>query len=285
MLKFISKLQWLFWVGFLGVFFDNQYLTLFFLFGLCGFANVFSPMRNNIQNLMFLGQNLWMLVGILIAHFRHGFKLPDKNSYKPQVQYSLPFDGEWYIANGGVDKETSHSWFLPSQRYAYDFFIMNNEETTFSGEREQLENYFCFAENVLAPADGVVISAVSHFPNTPIIAEGQVDCTASDVRGNHIIIRHSKHEYSMIAHLLPESICVKKGDSVSRGQVIAKCGNSGNTSEPHIHFQIQYGKSFAISAGLPVLFAHIIVDGKKTPQGFITNGHYVKNDDLISPYI
>ena len=91
----------------------------------------------------------------------------------------------------------------------------------------------------------------------------------------------SKHEYSMIAHLLPESICVKKGDSVSRGQVIAKCGNSGNTSEPHIHFQIQYGKSFAISAGLPVLFAHIIVDGKKTPQGFITNGHYVKNDDLI----
>ena len=41
------------------------------MFGLCGFANVFSPMRNNIQNLMFLGQNLWMLVGILIAHFRH----------------------------------------------------------------------------------------------------------------------------------------------------------------------------------------------------------------------
>lgn len=46
-----------------------------------------------------------MLVGILIAHFRHGFKLPDKNSYKPQVQYSLPFDGEWYIANGGLIKK------------------------------------------------------------------------------------------------------------------------------------------------------------------------------------
>ena len=49
MLKFISKLQWLFWVGFLGVILDNQYLTLFFLFGLCGFANVFSPMRNDIH--------------------------------------------------------------------------------------------------------------------------------------------------------------------------------------------------------------------------------------------
>ena len=51
MLKFISKLQWLFWIGFIGVFLDNPYLTLFFLFGFCGFANVFSPARNEISNL------------------------------------------------------------------------------------------------------------------------------------------------------------------------------------------------------------------------------------------
>ena len=79
----------------------------------------------------------------------------------------------------------------------------------------------------------------------------------------------------------PNSICVHKGDKISRGQIIAKCGNSGNTSEPHIHFQLQYGKSFALSAGLPIQFTHIIVDGKKMPKGFITNGHYVENDDLI----
>ncbi len=222
-----------------------------------------------------------MLAGIPIAYVSHGFRLPDKNSYKPQVLYSLPFEGRWYIANGGVDKETSHSWFLPSQRYAYDFFIMNDEETTFSGERERLENYVCFAENVLAPADGIVVSVVSHFPNTPIGAEGKADCASSDVRGNHIIIRHSKHEYSMIAHLLPGSICVKQGDAVVRGQIIGKCGNSGNTSEPHIHFQIQDGKSFAMSAGVPVLFAHVVVDGKKIPEGFMTSGHYVEKDDPV----
>ncbi len=281
MLKFISKLQWLFLVGFLGVFLDNPYLTLFFLFGLCGFANVFSPTRNDISNLMFLGQNLWVLAGIFIAHLRHGFHLPDKSSYKPQVRYSLPFSGKWFVVNGGVDRESSHSWIIPSQRYAYDFFIKNSEDATFAGERKQLENYFGYAKDVLAPADGVVISAVSHFPNTPIVAEGEVDCAASDVRGNHIVIRHSKHEYSVIAHLLPNSLCVQKGDRVSRGRVIAKCGNSGNTSEPHIHFQIQYGKSFAISAGLPILFTRIVVDGAKVPEGFITKGHYVENDHLI----
>lgn len=280
MIKFISKMQWLSLIGFIGIFLDNKYLILFFLFGLCGLASAFSPMRSNLSNLRFLLQNLWMLAGILIAHLRHGFNLPDKISYKPQVQYSLPFEGQWFVVNGGVDKKTSHSWVLPSQRYAYDFFIRNNDGATFTGERKKLENYFCFTKNVLAPADGVVVSVVNHFPNTPIVEEGKADCSASDVRGNHIIIRHSKHEYSVIAHLLPNSICVKKDDRVSRGQVIAKCGNSGNTSEPHIHFQVQYGKSFALSAGLPILFAHIIIDGEKMSAGFITKEHYVNNDFL-----
>lgn len=69
MLKFISKLQWLFLIGFLGIWWDNRYLMLFFLFGLCGFASVISPMRSNLSNLKFLIQNLCMLVGVFIAHF------------------------------------------------------------------------------------------------------------------------------------------------------------------------------------------------------------------------
>ena len=152
MLKFVSKLQWLALIGFLGVLLDNQYLRLFFLFWLCCLADVFSPMRSIFSNLIFLIQNLWMLAGILIAHLRHGFNLPDKNTYNPQVLYSLPFDGEWFVVNGGTDRETSHSWFLPSQRYAYDFFIRNNEDVTFVGEREQLENYFCYAKKCFGPS-------------------------------------------------------------------------------------------------------------------------------------
>lgn len=105
MLKFVSKLQWLALIGFLGVLLDNQYLRLFFLFWLCCLADVFSPMRSIFSNLIFLIQNLWMLAGILIAHLRHGFNLPDKNTYNPQVLYSLPFDGEWFVVNGGTDRK------------------------------------------------------------------------------------------------------------------------------------------------------------------------------------
>ena len=82
-------------------------------------------------------------------------------------------------------------------------------------------------------------------------------CSASDVRGNYIVIQHSAQEYSTIAHIKKDSFCVKIGDKVSRGQILARCGNSGNTSEPHIHFQIQQGKSFLFSAGLPIWFTNL----------------------------
>ena len=56
-----------------------------------------------------------MLAGILIAHIRHGFHLPDKNSYKPQVHYSLPFNGKWFVVNGGLtEKVLILGFFHPS---------------------------------------------------------------------------------------------------------------------------------------------------------------------------
>lgn len=54
-----------------------------------------------------------------------------------------------------------------------------------------------------------------------------------------------------------DSFTVQEGESVLRGQVVALCGNSGNSSEPHLHFQIQNGESFYNSLGVPILFRNI----------------------------
>ena len=78
-----------------------------------------------------------------------------------------------------------------------------------------------------------------------------------DLKGNHVIIKHKFNEYSYVGNLMPNSVTVKVGDKVKQGQVIAKCGNSGYTSEPHLHFQLQSGKSFNVSAGLPIGFSKI----------------------------
>jgi len=78
-----------------------------------------------------------------------------------------------------------------------------------------------------------------------------------DTKGNHIIIQHNDSEYSYVGNLMPNSVSVKVGDRVKQGDVIAKCGNSGYTNEPHLHFQLQSSKSFNLSAGLPIAFANI----------------------------
>lgn len=102
------------------------------------------------------------------------------------------------------------------------------------------------------------------------------------MRGNHITLQHNEKEFSTIAHLMPNSITVAVGQKVVRGQVIAKCGNSGNTSEPHIHFQLNDGKSFFASAGLPVKFKNVFAteNGKTHPEEYIVKGQFVETASL-----
>jgi murein DD-endopeptidase MepM/ murein hydrolase activator NlpD len=105
-----------------------------------------------------------------------------------------------------------------------------------------------------------------------VYGDGTVICKAKDLRGNFITIRHNGDEYSTIAHIMPGSITVEEGQRVTKGQVIAKCGNSGNTSEPHIHFQLNQGVSFFTSAGLPIRFAGIDImeDDQLMESGYLT---------------
>lgn len=281
-LRNLLKLQWLGIIGILGDLFHIANLEWFYLFWLLSLVDFFFSVRKISSSIsgsfQFLFQNLAMLMSIPIVPLLHGFRLPNKDSFTPQCHYSLPFEGEWLVVNGGVDKETSHSWNMCSQRYAYDFFITDIEGKSYSTNRKELTDYYCYKAPVLAPADGIVMKIVEKYDDTPIGEVGEVDCAAPDVRGNHIIIQHNKHEYSMIAHLLEGSICVKPGDNVKRGEKIALCGNSGNTSEPHIHFQLQSGKSFVFSAGLPISFIDIECDGVITEQPcFITEGSSVRN--------
>ena len=266
-LKISKKLYWLGLIGLIGTFFHIPGLKLFYLFFLLVIVNfilscilILKTDRKaddeNVKNLKFLFQNLGMILGIPYIYLRNRFRLPNISNYKPQVLYSLPFEGAWTVANGVTVKETSHSWNICPQRYAYDFFIEENGQS-FQGSGKDVNDYLCYGKPILSPADGVVVELKNQFEDTPISENQEVLCSSSDVRGNYIVIQHSSHEYSTIAHIKKDSFCVKPGDKISRSQLIARCGNSGNTSEPHIHFQIQQGKSFLFSAGLPIWFINL----------------------------
>ena len=214
--------------------------------------------RKPHMNIRFLGQVVLQVTGLNYATIKYRNKDIDSiDSYVPKVEYTLPFEGEWYTVNGGVTKNTSHSWKILPQRFAYDFIIVDEEGKSYHGDKKDLRSYYCYGKDILAPADGVVVSIKNNFSDCRIMSDGQTDPDAPDIGGNRIIIKHSSNEYSAICHLMPESVLVQKGQKVKRGDVIAKCGNSGNTTEPHVHFQVQNTAHFYSCIGLPILFTNI----------------------------
>lgn len=247
----ISKIKWIGMIGVIGnLIYPSRTLKLIGLFMLLGLVEIFYNIPMFIQSL----QQVLLLPYIYIVH---GFRLPSKDNYRCKTEFILPFEGRWAVVNGSVEKTLSHSWGMLPQRYAYDFLILNEEGRSFHDLETEAMNYYCYGQKVLAPADGVVVQASQRMSDSKIYGDGKIDYNIKDIRGNYIIIKHNKHEYSFIAHIKPGSILVKKGQEVRQGEEIARCGNSGNSSEPHIHFHVQDGKSVFSSAGLPVCFKHV----------------------------
>lgn len=248
--KLCDKLMYLGLLGLPMLISDAMIFKLFWLFWAFGIVSLIYDWNVFIQSLK-------QLIGIPYIYITHRFKLPNPKDTVLVGEYSLPFKGEWMAINGGLEKEISHSWGILTQRYAYDFLMIDTQGKSYEGDEKHLESYYCYQQIVLAPADGVVVEVKDKINESRLLGNGQVDNGVKDIRGNYIVIQHGDKEYSVLAHLSPNSIRVKVGDRVKRGEEIAKCGNSGNSTEPHLHFQLQDGKSFFFSAGLPITFSSI----------------------------
>jgi murein DD-endopeptidase MepM/ murein hydrolase activator NlpD len=81
--------------------------------------------------------------------------------------------------------------------------------------------------------------------------------------GNTVIIKTENDEYLVFAHFKQNSIKVKQGQKIKQGELLGLCGNSGNSSEPHLHFHIQNIESFIGATGVKSYFDKLIVDGKE----------------------
>ena len=237
------------------------------------------------MNRIVLIQSLKQLWGMIVLEYKYHGNLPNIENYRSKETYSLPFHGEWVVANGGVTEKTSHSWEIPTQRYAYDFVILDGAGSSVQGEETEAGSFYCYGRDILAPADGMVVEICTGNPDTGITKNRTAFCHARDIRGNYILIHHAEQEYSLLAHLKPDSIRVAVGQTVKRGEKIAECGNSGNTSEPHLHFQVQLGQSFYSSPGLPIEFENISV--RATPNYEKFDDRYLKKHggNYEPPYI
>lgn len=144
-----------------------------------------------------------------------------------------------------------------AQRYAIDFVQMGNDGKSYSGDVHKNTSYHCYNQDLLAVADGTVVKIQDGIPeNIPNTNQFATTITEKTLPGNYIILDLGDGKYAGYAHIIPGSFKVKIGDHVTRHQILAKLGNSGNSSEPHLHFQIMNNNSFLESNGMPYCFKH-----------------------------
>ncbi|HKK28651.1 MAG TPA: M23 family metallopeptidase [Gemmatimonadota bacterium] len=174
------------------------------------------------------------------------------------------------MAWGGRRPEQNYHVRARGQRFAYDFIVLKDGRSH-EGDGTSNGDYYCFGEPVLAPAAGRVTEAVdSVHENTP----GEMNREA--IFGNHVVIAHGGGEYSVLAHLRHGSVAVEAGDSVERGRRIGECGNTGHSSEPHVHYQLQDGPELGRAAGLPAPFTDYRADGEHVGLVEPTRGQFVR---------
>ena len=173
----------------------------------------------------------------------------------------LPFEGTWNVLWGGRTWEDNHHASVSDQRFALDLLIWRGANT-FEGDGTRNEQYFCWGKPVVAPAEGrVVIVEEGVYDNAP----GQVNLTR--LYGNHVVIEHGNGEYSLLAHLMRGSIAVKQGERVRAGQLLGKAGNSGVSTEPHLHYQLMDAPEWLRAHGMPAVFVDYLADGKPYARG------------------
>ena len=171
-----------------------------------------------------------------------------------------PLRGAGWFAANGPDPITGHRRAIVpvdgtpaiAQRFAIDYVKMNDDGRRFIGDSLANESYFAEGADALAVADGIVVAVKDSIPeNIPGPASRAVPITLETVGGNFVILDIGQGRYAFYAHLKPGSLRVRPGDRARKGQVLGLVGNSGNSTEPHLHFHLSDGTSPLGSEGIP----------------------------------
>ena len=180
-------------------------------------------------------------------------------AYRPRTKMALPLKGKVWILDGfdfhahhrrldfahpllvqlGVRKNIT--------RYGVDFVALDANGNRYRGSGKAREDYYAWDMEIRSPAAGTVADCVDGRPDNPV-GQGSVDYdellrtkNLKLLGGNYVIVDHGHGEFSYFAHVRNGSLQVRKGDRVGAGQVIGRVGNSGDSFEPHLHYQVLTG--------------------------------------------
>lgn len=169
----------------------------------------------------------------------------------------LPFNGRWFVMQGGDTLNVNQHMSVRAQWYGLDLMKVGGAENRSLEKTDggKIEDYYSWGEAVISPAAGTVESAVDGLPDNPL---GKKD--AKHLTGNHVVIKVATNQFVFIAHLQKGSVSVKAGEQIKVGQLLGKCGNSGNSDAPHVHMHMQDTPTLNEGLGQNLIFKGINVE-------------------------
>lgn len=189
----------------------------------------------------------------------------------------FPFTGRWTVQNSPANRVPSHGTHLFGTTYAIDFVAVDargrSAPPSFRAVfgTEAPDGFTGFGVPVLAPAAGTVAAVHDGEPDhearrSPLALAGYALTQRERVRrgpagiaGNHVVLATGSGPdlaYVLLAHLRRGSVTVAVGDAVVPGMKLGECGNSGNSTEPHVHVQVCDSMDWERTRGLPLAFRH-----------------------------
>ena len=185
----------------------------------------------------------------------------------------LPFNNEWTVFWGGETEELNYHVNNRAQKGAFDLIITNAEGKSFKTDGRANEDYYAFGQEIIAPCNATVVLAVDGIKdNKP----GELNPIY--VPGNTVILKTDNSEFLFFAHFKQASIVVEQGQQVKKGQLLGLCGNSGNSSEPHLHFHIQNVEDMNKATGASCYFDRIYVNGDLKSDYSPIKGDKIRNE-------
>lgn len=190
--------------------------------------------------------------------------LPAGVSKSATLYYRLPVVGLWRV-------QRTHVGNTHDQAYAFDMYMPTPNGRPFTGNGKSNTDWPAYGQPVVADAPGVVVIAVDGIPdNIPGVVN------AYDQHGNYVVIDHQNGEFSLVAHLVPGTLRVRPGQYVNAGSELGRCGNSGQTTNPHVHWQVMDNPNATIAR--PVLQRYLPYERNGQPY----NGMPDQNDTIMA---
>ncbi|GKV56472.1 peptidase M23 [Sporosarcina sp. NCCP-2222] len=167
-------------------------------------------------------------------------------------------DGTYYVGHGGNHVMMNYHHDYPPQKYALDILALNGLGTRAKGLLPaELDQYAIYGDSLVSPCDGTVVKS-----ENDLVDMTPPEMNSDHPEGNHVLLICDQHPATvLLAHMQQGSVAVAEGDIVKTGQYLGKVGNSGNTSEPHLHIHAELD-----GEGVPIRF-----DGR-----FLVRNHVIK---------